>query len=128
MSKKQLSKRLDTINKRMDRLYGMDASYNARVIGAFNPTTGAQTITDNVSTIRVRAEPITLRERADLSAAGVNQETTRWNIRKAEVATVKAGDILTIDSLQYEVQSEPSATLDEFELVWTVFAQRIRST
>lgn len=114
---------LDRGAKKANRLMGEKAQLRRRTFGELDVVTGQQTYTDSVTDIIVRAWPLSLRERIDFSAAGLNQIDTRWTIRCKEALDIKSDDILTVGPFHYEVLAS-AVTRDEFDVEWTILTRR----
>jgi hypothetical protein len=114
---------LDSHAKHANRLIGQKGQLRHRTFGEVDVVTGQQTYTDSVTDLMVRAWPLSLRERIDFSAAGLNQVDTRWTIRCKEALDIKPDDILTVGPFHYEVLASAS-TRDEFDVEWTILTRR----
>lgn len=121
-----VAKQIDLGLKHYERLVGLTADYRIRSFGAVDPVTGQQTVTELACKPKVCPYPLSFRDLAELSRAGLTQSDTRWGMRTAHGIDVTAGDRLTVAGFNYEVMEQPTAVLDEFALEWTFFARRLR--
>lgn len=114
---------LDKHAKKADRLFGQKATLRHRTFGALDVVTGEQTYSDQITQVKVRGWPLSVRERVDLAQAGLNQVDTRWTMRCKHAANIQSDDILTVGAFHYEVLAS-SATKDEFGVEWTLLTRR----
>jgi len=114
---------LDKGAKRADRLMAQKGTLRRRTFGALDVVTGQQLYSDEVTHVKVRSWPLSVRERVDLAEAGLNQVDTRWTLRCAYAANIQSDDILTVGPFHYEVLTS-SPTKDEFGVEWTLLTRR----
>jgi hypothetical protein len=96
----------------MDRDLGSAATYRVSPAGAS-------------TAVFVRSKPIGIRERTDLSQAGLTDVDAVWFLQTTYIANVLPGHILEVPvgGFKYEVKT---ATKDELDIEWTIFTRRIR--
>lgn len=120
-----LAKGIDQVNRQLNRSFGLDAVYTVLTYTEPDLITGQQTPSEQSCRLKVRSMPISLRERLELSKAGINEQMTRWVARKADIADVHPGDRIKVSGLDYEVMSNPASDLDEFGIEWMIYTHRV---
>lgn len=123
----RLAKAYDRASQQLDKRIGNSARYTQITPGALDIETGIQTPTYRRCDVKVRALPLSVRERLDLSAAGLHQVDARWAMRAHYISDVNPGDELRVGGLDYLVLTDPASTLDEFRVEWTLFTRRMRT-
>ena len=124
-NQRALIRKLDQAAKKADRIMGQKATLTRRDAVTVDVTTGQQTATDMKSNVIVRPWPLSVREAAEFSNAGLGQIDTRWTMRTHYADDIDAGDILTVGGFDYEVTPNGAAR-DEFGVEWTIHTRRRR--
>lgn len=116
----------DAILARLDRRFGLDATYETAGTILIDPVSGVQTPSlTPIEGIKVRARPLSTRELTEIAESGLLQIETSFNLRRSLVSEAKADDrlILSVQGFTYLILR---ATLDTLELDWQLFARRLR--
>lgn len=118
--------RADAMLTRLDKHYGLSATYKVPTGSTLNVTTGATVVTfDETTGIKVRPAKLSVTELSSLSQAGFTQIDQVWKLRKAYAADVRPGHLLDVGGFLYEI-IEGGIQLDELQLEWTLFTRRRR--
>lgn len=121
-----LVRRIRRVTTYMDKSIGQKAIYRVRTQGDVDVTTGvvAQTVAN--TNVEVRSRPLSVRERSDLTQAGLGQVDAAWFMQ----TTYRSGDVqaghfleVPVGGFEYEVLS---ATKDELDIEWTIYTRRLR--
>lgn len=125
MKQRALTKMLDRGAKLADNLLGPRAKAKLihRTYGEMDVITGVQAYSDSITEVVLRSWPLSIRERIDLVAAGLQQVDARWTLRVAYASQVNTDDMLKVGDWYYEVLPG-GVTKDEFEVEWTILTRR----
>lgn len=119
-----LHRRVDSVSKKMDKIFGVKGTLYHEPSYSLNLETGTQTLSTQGQSVILRKRPITYNERARLSSAGFTEVSVAWDMRAAHITTdVEPGDLITTGGFHYEVVPG-GATLDELGVDWCIYARR----
>jgi len=125
VTRARIANLLDRQAQRADRLFGQKATFVRRIEGDLDIETGLQQDTTITKQVRVRSWPLSLKERTDLSAAGILDVETRWAMRVSYQADISPGDVIRVGSFVYEVVAGGVST-DEHGVEHIILTRRRR--
>lgn len=110
---------------KLDRQYGIQATYRVATGTVFDPTVGDMVRNYVDTPVVIRPHGFSSIELSQLSTSGLGQIDARWWMRRAYMEEVRPGHILGSGSFFYEV-IDGGATLDDLQLLWTILTRRRR--
>jgi len=125
VTRARIANLLDRQAQRADRLFGQKATFVRRIEGDLDIETGLQQDTTITKSVRVRSWPLSLKERTDLSAAGILDVETRWAMRVSYQSDISPGDVIRVGSFVYEVVAGGVST-DEHGVEHIILTRRRR--
>ncbi len=122
--RQQLQKMLNSKSRRADKMWAQSGQLTHHNASTFDPETGNTTYSDTVTPVLVRAWPLSIRERIDLSSAGLTEIDTRYTMRCSQVSSDPIpGDLLRINGFQFEVLPG-GVTKDEHDVEYILLTRR----
>lgn len=113
MSEDHLVRNARRLADRLDARFGQDAWYR---------TTASETGTK----VRVRSLPLTVRERSDLTRAGLTDIAARWRMQTKYRSDVKSKHMLYVSGFLHEILDQPAAEADQLGIEWTIYTRRMK--
>lgn len=116
----------DSILKRLDARFALDASYVVVGENVVDPVTGTQTPSlTTIPNIKVRSRPLSIRELSEITSSGLQQVETIWRMRQSYVPNARTDDELHLISSGFKYLIL-RAELDALQLDWQLFTRRLR--